>query len=342
MTTATTPVSTVLSDALAAGRPHFNARVAEVRHRQPAFDVAAFSAFLRTGVEAVAQSVVAVAPDRTSAAVASAYDIALELVAQGLAGPGARSTHMDQTWTAVAPRCGRLLATQPFEVLGMLSNAVAHLTGQTGARPQDWIDDMVRLAEHAASVEQLRLLGQVVAWRAGLAQFREGALHAADSLPPMLALLALGTKEPDRSDAWQTVRQAHRADPWWCESPQRRESLRQGVVVGQFTGFGGGFAEPPQVRANPIGFTVHSAGRFSLLMADAYGAVLLPSNETEYDEAAGAARPPAAKVTGNHLVIAGRSIELDLPVDSCAVVENERSVALTSAYSHAIRVYPRA
>jgi hypothetical protein len=344
MTTPATRVSTVLADALAAGRPQFNARVAEMQHRQPAFDTAAFSSFLRTGLDAVATSVAQVAGDRTAAVVATAFDVALELVTLGLAGPGARTAPMDHAWVVVAPRCATLLAAQPTEVLATLSNAVAYLAGAAGARPEDWLDDMARLAPHAQTLEQLQLLGQVAAWRAGLAQFRNGALRAADGLPAPLALLALGADEAARADDWPRVREAYHRDPWWCPNQSRRERARQGVEVGQFSGFGGSFAQPPEVRAGDAGFVVHSAGRYSLLVADVHGAVLLPSTADQYEAAAAGTRagPGAAQLSESRLVLAGRAIELDLPAQGLAIAETEHTVALTSAYSHAIRVYPRA
>jgi hypothetical protein len=339
MTAAAPLVSTALADALAAGRSHFNARVAETRHRYPAFDTAAFTAFLRTGLDGVARSVSAVAPDRTASVVAAAYDIALDLVAQGLAGPGARTAFIEQAWVSVAPHCARLVAAQPVEVLGALSNAVLYVAGVAGARPHDWLADMTRLAGHAQSFDQLRGLGQVMAWRAGLAQFRDGALQAADALPAPLALLALGADAHMAPDEWPRVRDAHRSDPWWCLATERRESAHQGVEVGCFSGFGGSFAQPPQVRAAGRAFAVRSAERFNLLMIDVYGAVLLPSSAAEFEQAQSRSAPAALQ--GTHLLAAGRRIDIDLPAQGLEIAETEHTILLTSPYSHAVRAYPR-
>jgi hypothetical protein len=341
MTVPAPTVSAALADALAGGRPQFNARVAETRHRCPAFDTTVFTAFLRTGLDSVARSVAAVAPDRTAAAVAAAYDIALELVAQGLAGRGARSAIVEQTWTTVAPRCAHLVAVQPVEALGALSNAGLYVAGAAGARPRDWLNDMAQVVGSAQSLEQLRLLGQVAAWRAGLAQFRDGALQSAQALPVPLALMALGVNAGTGADDWPRVRDAYRDDPWWSEQSDRREAARKGVEVGQFIGLGGSFAQPPQVLATQQGFAVRSADRFHLLMADAYGAVLLPSSAGEFEQAQAQVRRPTATLVGTQLLAAGRCIELDLPEHGLALAENDHTIALTSAYSHAIRVYPR-
>ncbi len=334
------PVGTALADVLAAGRSRFNQRVAEVRQRQPSFNTEAFATLVRTGLNAVAQSVAAVAPERTPAAVAAAYDIALELVAQGLAGPGARHTVVDRVWTDVAPRCAHLVALQPTEVLGALSNAASHLGGVATARVDEWLHEMARLAAHAPSVGALKALGQVAAWRAGLAHFRDGALAAADTLAPPLALLALGDDGTLAADEWPRVRDAHRADRWWCLLPQRRDAARDGLEVGSFVGLGGSFAQPPRVRACAQGFVVQSAERFSLLVADVYGAMLLPSSAPEFEQAQPELRPSTAVLSGTQLLLDGRRIDLDLPQDGLAVTHNGVAVALTSPYSHAVRVYP--
>jgi hypothetical protein len=339
MTAAAPPVSIALADALAAGRAHFNARAAETRHRYLGFDTATFTAFLRTGLDGVARSVAAVAPDRTAFVVAAAYDMALDLVAQGLAGPGARTAFIEQAWVSVAPRCARLVAAQPTEVLGALSNAVLYVAGVAGARPHDWLTDMTRLAEHAQSFDQIRRLGQVAAWRAGLAHFRDGALQAADALPASLALMALGADTQAQPDEWPQVRDAHRADPWWSLAADRHHAARQGVEVGSFSGFGGTFAEPPQVRAAGRAFVVRSAQRFSLIVIDAYGAVLLPSSAAEFEQAQ--AGPPTAALQGTQLHAAGRQIDIDLPVHGLAIAQTEHTIALTSPYSYAVRAYPR-
>lgn len=333
------PVSAALAAVLSSGRVHFNARVTEARHRHPTLDTAAFAGFLRTGMDAVVRAVEAVAPGRTASVIVAAYDIALELVAQGLAGAGARSGLVDRAWRTLAPRYARLVADDPFEVLGALSNAVVHLSNSPSARADDWFAGMAALAPHADSNARLRAFGQVMAWRCGLAHFREGALRCADGLPEPLALLATGAGAQDH---WPSVRDAFRADPWWSPQAGLREAARKGVDVGRFSGFGGTFVQPPEVRATPQRFVVRSADRFSLLVADVHGAVLLPAAAAEFANANVATAGPAIAIAGSRLAIGDRAIALDLPADGLAATANAHTVAVTSMYTHAIRLWPRA
>jgi hypothetical protein len=323
MTATGTPVSAALASVLASGRAHFNTRAAEARHRYPAFDTTGFAAFLRTGVDGIAVSVAGVAPERTAQAVLAAYDMALELVAQGLAGPGARTVAIERAWVDLAPRFARLIAVQPVEVLGALSNAAIHIASEPAARFDDWLEDMAALAAQADSVERLRSLGAIAAWRAGLPHFRESALREAGQLPEPLALMALHAPP---GLAWAEVRDAHRANRWWSPQPQRREVHRRGLRIGAFTGFGGTFSQPPSVRACQEGFLVRSGDRFSLLVADAYGAVLLPATAREYADA--------------DIVIGGLRIASELPEDGLSLAGNGHTVAVTSPYTHSIRLFP--
>ncbi|MEG0184686.1 MAG: hypothetical protein RR704_14665, partial [Stenotrophomonas sp.] len=88
------------------------------------------------------------------------------------------------------------------------------------------------------------------------------------------------------------VRTQLQQDRWW--HPQRATVDLRGHRVGGFTGLDGPFPAPPQVRAMAEGFVLESAGQYFLLLADAFGAVLLPAEANEY-AAAGTDSPAAAQ-----------------------------------------------
>ena len=333
----TAPVSKVLANVLTAGRPHFNRRVAETRHQFAAFDATDFATFIRDGVDPIAQAVDAVAPERTAQAVTAAYDVALQLVAQGLAGPKARSSATDSVWVLLAPLYARLIAKTPIEVLGALTNAAIHVAKIPSARVSEWLTDMQQIAPRIASVAELRAAGQIVAWRSGLAHFREGALRAAETLPEPLALSALAVE----GGTWASVRESFRTNPWWSPDGKRREATRMGVAVGAFTGFGGTFVRPPEVRATAQGFVTRSEDRFQFLVADVYGAVLLPASEAEFSRAGAQTNDSAVSLSGARLILGDRQVDIDLPATGIALASNAHSVAIASPYSHSIRVVPR-
>ncbi|KQZ79200.1 hypothetical protein ASD55_00305 [Rhodanobacter sp. Root561] len=317
-------VSAPLARALAAGRSRFNARAAEVRHRHPGFDDAAFAGFVGSALDRVVQAVDAVAPERVHAVAIAGYDMALDLVAQGLAGPGARQPWVDQVWLELAPRHAGLLAAQPQAVLGALGNAVIQLGQWPQVRVADWLQWMTALAGEVAELTQLRALGQLLAWRAGMAHYRRGALTAANILPPALALAAL---DADPASDWPALRDALLADPWHGA----QQVPTSGVQIGAFSGFGGHFAQPPELRAADEGFMVRSADRHRLLLADRHGAVLLPASAAEFEAAS------TSQVTAPLQHVAA----LGWPRDSLLAVADAHTLALSSPCTHAIALFPR-
>ncbi len=320
-------ISPVFAAILASGRAQFNARAVEARRSFPALDMQAFAGFLQDGVDPVVQAVAASVPERAGSFTLAAYDMALELVGHGLAGPAAKKSFLGAVWCELAPRFAPLLAANPVDALGMLSNAAIHLGGVAGARTRQWQDEMAAIAPQVASLAQLRAVGQVLAWRAGVAHFRLGAIAAADTLPPALALVAFGEPQLD----WPSLREQLLTHPW--------RGNAQGIEFGAFAGLGGEFATPPQVRATDDGFIVSAGERFYLLMADAHGAVLHGASADDYAQAS-TNLPASLRLDGATLHLGARTMALDLPPGEIALAANAHTLAVTSPYTHAIRLLP--
>lgn len=326
-------VSPAFTQALAAGRPEFNRRTIEAARRHPGFDHEALRAFLVEGVDGVVDAVATIAPERVQGAAFDAYDIALELTGLRLVGRAARSTLLAVLWRTLLPHLAHLVAREPAAVIGMVSNAALHLERVPGARCTQWIAELAALAPRIESRSQLRAVGVIAAWRAGAAHFRSQAIAVANGLPEGLALAAFGVPF---GGAWASLRARLEREPWWHAEDGVGLPERD---VGAFSGFGGMFGAPPEVRATPGGFLVHAAGRHFLLRADAYGAVLLGADAEEFEQAAAAA--PAFRAEGERLMVGRQEIALDLPALGLAVCESGGTLAISSPFTHAIRLVPR-
>jgi len=328
-------LSAPFAQVLAAGRTRFNDRVAQALARDRSFDADAFGAYLLKHVDPLVDLVAASAPQAVPGVADAAFDLALVAVSHGV--PASRQAQ--QLWAGVAPHFATLLAQHPRAVLAMLGNALAHLHALGSARPQQWVAEMAALAPAVTTTAQLGAVGQIVAWRAGAAHFRHGAIDAADDLPAPLACAAFGA--PDA--AWPALREQLRADLWWrapvdvLGNPHARLERE----VGAFDGFGGAFPVPPQVRPCADGFLVRSDDRYSLLVADAYGAVLHGATADQFD-AQQEAFAPGVALAGTVLSNGPRTVQLDLPEEGLAACCNAASVAVTSPFTHAIRVLARA
>jgi hypothetical protein len=314
-------ISAPFAAILAAGRSQFNQRMVEAKRRHAGLNTDAFSKFLIECVDPVVAAVSLADAARAPAAALAAYDAALELTTTGM-----RSPMLAEAWCRLGPRLAQLIARQPAEVLGMLSNAVLYIESVPRARGRLWLDTMVAIAGRIDTTVQLKAAGQVLAWRCGVAHFRSGALAAADQVPEALALALFDAGSGD----WPTLRDQLRHDPWW--QPRGRCTLK--LEIGAFTGMGGEFSTPPEVHAHAGTFTVMSGETFHLLIADAWGAVLHPSDADEH--AVLDAVKGDWKLKANVLHIGQRELLLDLPPEGIRICCNGPTLAITSPYTHAI------
>src|SRR4029434_1767479 len=247
------PLSPGFASILRSGRLDFNARFAAARHVYADLDAAAFAEFLRGGVDELVSAVEGVRPDRAADVAMAAYDAALELVGEKLAGPGARLSTLEEAWRKVLPAVAALAAIAPGRLIAAVCNAAHQIASTPGARPALWIETMRTLGPQCADVDTFLKLGQVAGWRSGLAHFRESALALAGTLPEKLVLAALGARQ---DSSWPDLRQRLSGNPW-VDPSQESGGLtvpRVAMRAGAFRGFGGLFSEPPLVAVSEAHF----------------------------------------------------------------------------------------
>ncbi len=325
------------ADVLRSSREEFNEQFAHARRQRPSLQGAAFSAFLADCADPVVNAVAAARPDAVRETVVAAYEAGLELVGQGLAGPGARLPIINEGWRRLLPAAAELIAAAPGRVIGSICNALHQLAATPDARPGQWLDEMRLLAPRVgADVESFLGAGQIAAWRAGLAHFREGALAVADTLPEALALQAVGAAE---NDAWPTLRQGFRADPWFVPGVAATHEPRVAGRAGAFRGFGGLFTRPPLVAGDGRQWFVRDEDRCWLLTADAFGATFHRASKEEFDQAAQQPpMPPSLRVSANRTTLIRDRKNLTLPLSGPITSSGMAgaTLALTTAHSHAV------
>lgn len=318
-----------LADFLRSRRVACNARFAAARYRWPRLDAGDFSLFLRDQLSPLSTALAAASPAHVPIVLEPAYELGLQLVAEKLAGPSALHSNLNRLWNEVFPPLAAIIAWSPRRLLGSLSNAAHHLSSTPETRSDHWRARLVTLAPHCTQAEELLILAQLLAWRAGLAHYRSSALAAADSLPPALALAAL---EAPPGLAWPQVRDAHLANPWFGYDSGHRplDATTLSRRLGTFRGFGGAFLSPPLVTRSGSQLLVLSGDEAWILVADAFGATL---HRAAPDEVA-AAEPPSASHTQSARLPAGHT-----PASTTTLAATT-TYALTSAQSHSIWVGP--
>lgn len=332
-------MSPVFAQVLASGRAEFNRRFLEARRPYPDLTPERFGAVLTDLADPLVQAVETACPGSAASVGPVVYDATLVLAGQRLVGPGARHSWVTQVWTQLLPALADKVATDPERLITSLTHAVCHLAVAPAARPQEWISVMAALGPQTESTDALLALGQVVAWRAGLAHFRAGALVAADRLPSPLAVAAL---QAPVSSSWSALRPKLAADPWYAPA-RRADSGRLRVVgrVGAFRGFGGLFVQPPTVTATGGQLVAHVGPEAWLLVADVFGATFHRVDASEGGAIASRRAgdlPSGLTLTGS-LVTRGTE-RLDFSdlgrLTSFAIADGGQTLALTGDGTHAV------
>ncbi len=323
-----------VSDVLRRGRDRYNTKFALARHTYPALDGAALGDNLRVYVAPIVEAVAPAAQDETFDAL---YDISLELLGKEFFGPQTRYPLVLAGWRELLPAVPELLAEDPRRVAGAVTNALYNLSVEPNVKAELWLTEMKEIAAHCADAGEFLAAGQILAWRAGLAQYRMGALAAARSLPNELArmVLALSPVAPPFGEAINLLQQDPWLDPGRMKSgPHERQWLQVMASAGGFRGFGGPFLTPPTVACQDGQLIVSDAEHSWLLTADLFGATL---------HRLGAALPPNAPQTGNSMfklnglgkIEHGRNTHtIPWLAGSSSSAANETTLAATLPLSH--------
>lgn len=318
-------ISDPLAAVLRSARDELNAQFAHAKRQFPALEPAAFMQFLQHSLDPVAVAVAARHPERVADVVRAGYAIGLELVAQRAT---VRSPGLARCFAQLLPALADSVAVAPERIIGALANA-AHNLDSAGARTGWWLEAMAAYGPPCPDADALLRLGQLCAWCAGLAHYREGALVAADALPEALALAVF--RAGDAYD-WPALRAKLAADPWF--TPDGPTEPRCTAVIGAFRGYGGLFLAPPRVSALGECFVVHSAGSAWLLIADAYGATF--HHATAEEARSAPPRPVQAEWKPQLNALERAGIALPVAGEVTALASNGTTLAVTSALSHAV------
>lgn len=229
-------------------------------------------------VEAVAEDNV----DRVDAVTDALYDLSLELVGKDFFGRQVRYSSVLDGWEILLPLIPNLLAKEPLKLTSAITNALYNLSIEPNARPSFWIETMIEIGKLCNDVEEFLETGKIVAWRSGLAHYREDALETCKSLKTKIACAALGIKETENTES--LISQLEQ-DPWlnpseFTKDIKKEKRLHIVSVVGAFRGFGGLFISPPKVTYSDGQFLVFDSEYWWSMTADCFGATFHRMGQT--------------------------------------------------------------
>jgi len=285
-----------LADALARDRDVFNARFAFARSQRRNLDSHAFSRHLRENMRPIVEAVAALQPGRVDAVVQVLFELSLDGVGRNLLGPETRVFYLNELWREHLPKLARFVCEDPRMLVSALTYAMRALGKKKADRARTWIARLVEIAQSCpqACSEIVTLLdvGKVLAWRSGMAHYRESALDVWRGLPDALryeALILSPEDEPALLDKMTRpgldALDAAFENPWFHPSKHspaeffaqnmsaRAYSIR---TLGGFVGFGYEFVAPPRVMALDGRIFAFDGDSYFGLYADSFGATLQP------------------------------------------------------------------
>jgi hypothetical protein len=265
-----------MAEALERNRATLNARFAAAQAGGGRIDPAAFLEHLGDVVEPIVRAVAAEFAEKVDPITLALYDLSLELFAATLLGPESSCPPIAVVWQKLLARVPRLLAREPGRLAGSLTNAVYNLASTAGTRTDEWLERMIALAPLATDVRSYLDCGKILGWRAGMAQYREGALATARQLDSPLAARALGLPEATPAADLKIVIDRLAENPWLSPTDALANTIdprrvRIALRAGAFRGFGGTFLRPPTVVFQHDHFLVSDGESTWMLLADLHG-----------------------------------------------------------------------
>ena len=329
-----------LAEALKRNRDRFNTKYAIARRHMPALEADAFAEHLRSTLSPIADIVGNHFAEHIDAVVDALYDLSLELVGKGFLGEQTRYPALLDGWRRLLVSIPQFLISDPALICGSISNALYNLSTTEGARAGEWIKGMIHMGWICQDAVSFLESGKVVAWRSGMAHYREGALEVCRTLDPDVARSALGIMDLKNAAPLDVILDRMSADPWQHpstvdEGKGRRRVLKIVSRAGEFRGFGGVFPAPPRVAVSGGEFLVFDNETWWTLTADLFGSTLhrvgpkIPGLKNDTN--------PAFKIDSSGRVLKEReSAHFSSLSKSSSSASNETTLAVTVPLSHSV------
>jgi hypothetical protein len=188
--------------------------------------------------------------------------------------------------------------------------------------------------------------GKVLAWQAGLVQYRPAALRLLREMPWRFAVRCFDASDDVTESEWYKGLDRLEADRWLSAvngpAATASRSLRIVRIIGDFRGFGGPCLRPPAVTAHDGALFVTDGNETWQLLADAFGTLWHRVSKSPTKPRASAVASKVAIDSGGRVAWDGISQEFAALADASSFACDGQTLAVALPTSHHVFLVARA
>lgn len=265
---------TPFNQLLAKHRESLNQRFEDLRRHRPHLRPDDFRHHLEHLVAPIVNAVAQHHPTAAPQVLNALYDLSLHMLAKGWLAHPTRMPALIQGWQMVLPRIPHLLASDCRQTAVALTNALFRLARFPQVDLNRWLQLMALIGPTTRTLQQWLDWGQLVAWRCGMAHYRQQLAPLWHTLPAPWVRYAFDILPwQNLAAVWQQLDH----NPWLKPAEMLTDQPvfpSQVAQWGDFRALGGLFHHPPQVSWDGQTFVVWDRHWLWQLAADGYGITL--------------------------------------------------------------------
>jgi hypothetical protein len=275
-------------------------------------------------------------PEQLDIMIEALFSLACELIGKDLLGEKSHLPLINRLFGEMLPQLLHILPEDP-SLAGRLCNAIYKME-QSNANAAAWLDKMLQGSKFCQKPAELLALGQVLAWRFGMAHYRISASEIWRQMPKALAAFSFDLSLREYQALSGNLDEIL-ANPWCPISSaclnSEAASLALVGTVGGFIGFRGFFISPPEVTCAAGQLYAFDSQMCYSLHADCYG-VTLRRFGNDIPENAGQKGDNLAIDTQGKVHKHGASAQFTQLASCLSQACDGHTLAVTMPYSHKI------
>ncbi len=283
--------------------------------------------------------------EQLSSLLISLYEKILELIGKNYLGNSGRYPFFENKFIQCIEEAGDWVFENPDLYLSSLSNAIINIGSIDIIKLNTWLSKFQKISKKAKNIHELFEAGKVAAWISGMAQYRQKAIEICKSMN--IALLETTLDIPNlRNINIENFFSRLEIDPWLSlENAMKENSPKRNFIisrVGNFSGFGGQFLNPPKVELLDQEFILYDKKNFYALFIDFFGSHLQRISKDTYLKLSSIRKKNIKSdfiVTKEGKIQNGKEEIQYLPLANySSIAGNEHTCCITSPYSHSFFV----